>query len=75
MVPLSIHAAGRPRLNLQAPLSELVTNVRLHAAATWGVAPSEFYLSLRGVIMNLDVPLVHYLTGGSVLEAVAPGPR
>ena len=25
--------------------------------------------------MNLDVPLVHYLTGGSVLEAVAPGPR
>jgi hypothetical protein len=76
VVPLSIHAAGRARLNIQVALSELVGVIQLQAAATWGVPPSEFCLSLRdGALMDPNMALVHYVNGASALEAVAPGPR
>ena len=42
------------------------------AAAAWGVAPAEFSFTVPGVIMDPFAPLVHYVTGGAVLEAVAP---
>lgn len=75
VVPLGLHAAGRPRLSTQAALSELVGAVQLQAAAAWGVSPTEFRLALRGAPLDPGVPLVHYINGGAVLEAVAPGPR
>ena len=64
-----------PRLNTHAALSEPVGNIQLQAAAAWGVAPAEFSFTVAGLIMDPSAPLVPYVTGGAVLEAVAPGPR
>jgi len=75
VVPLSIHAVGRPRLNIQAALGERVNCVQLRAAQAWGVGPAEFLLALTGVLLDPSAPLVHYLNRGAILEAVAPGPR
>ena len=75
VVPLGLHAAGRPRITMQVALSELVGAVQLQAAVSWGVAPTEFRLALRGVVLDPGFPLVHYFNAGAVLEAVAPGPR
>ena len=75
VVPLGLHAAGRPRISMQAALSELVGAVQLQAAVSWGVAPTEFRLALRGVALDPGFPLFHYFNGGAVLEPVAPGPR
>ena len=74
VVVLSIHAAGRPRLNTQVSLCKLVGHVQLHAAALKGVASAEFRLALGGTLMEPEAPLIHYLNAGGALEAVAPGP-
>ena len=71
-VPLSIHAVGRPRLNIHAALAERVSCVQLRVAQAWGVVLDEFLLALTGVLLDPSAPLVHYLNRGGYLGGRCP---